>query len=203
MRWGRCRSICWSDNHRSLTVAAQQGCHRILMVASEASPFAKTGGAGRVLGSLPAALARLGDEVVVVLPKYRGVDPETRIWEDLRVQVGPHIYFAAVGQTIRHGVRYLFVDIPTLYDRPGIYNEAGVDYPDGIPRYAALCRAAIGVARHIFQTGRFSTRMTGRADCCRCCCVRISRAILHFSVRGAYSQSTISVIREIFQQACR
>ncbi|MGH9810593.1 MAG: glycogen/starch synthase, partial [Terriglobia bacterium] len=41
---------------------------RILMVASEASPFAKTGGLADVLGSLPAALARLGDEVAVVLP---------------------------------------------------------------------------------------------------------------------------------------
>ena len=44
---------------------------KILMVASEATPFAKTGGLADVLGSLPPALVRLGDEVGVVLPKYR------------------------------------------------------------------------------------------------------------------------------------
>ena len=43
------------------------------MVASEAAPFAKTGGLADVLGSLPPALARLGDEVAVVLPLYRGI----------------------------------------------------------------------------------------------------------------------------------
>src|SRR5687767_8645341 len=47
---------------------------RALMVASEAHPFAKTGGLAEVLGALPAALARLGHDVIVVLPKYRGVD---------------------------------------------------------------------------------------------------------------------------------
>ena len=36
---------------------------RILMVVSEATPFAKTGGLGDVLGSLPAALAARGQQV--------------------------------------------------------------------------------------------------------------------------------------------
>ena len=130
---------------------------RILMIASEASPFAKTGGLADVLGSLPAALARLGDEVAVVLPKYRGIEvpPDARVWENLRVRVGPRTYFAGVDQVIRHGVRYLFVDIPALYDRPGIYNEAGVDYPDNHLRFAALSQAAIGVARNIFRPDVF------------------------------------------------
>src|SRR5215469_14980586 len=95
---------------------------RVLMVASEAAPFAKTGGLGDVLGSLPPALARLGDEVAVVLPRYRGMAlPRERIWDSLLVQAGPFSYFAGVDQVIRQGVRYLFVDCPPLYDRPGIY----------------------------------------------------------------------------------
>lgn len=127
------------------------------MVSSEASPFAKTGGLADVLGSLPAALVRSGDEVAVVLPKYRGVEvaPGGRIWEDLRVRVGPHTYFAGIDEIVRHGVRYLFVDIPVLYDRPGIYNEAGVDYPDNHLRFAALSQAAIGIARSIFRPDVF------------------------------------------------
>ena len=46
----------------------------ILMVASEALPFAKTGGLADVLGALPAALVRLGHRVDVVMPRYRGME---------------------------------------------------------------------------------------------------------------------------------
>ena len=55
---------------------------KILMVASEATPFAKTGGLADVLGSLPAALVRLGDEVGVVMPKYRTAETHgaERVW---------------------------------------------------------------------------------------------------------------------------
>ncbi len=43
------------------------------MVASEAAPFAKTGGLADVVGALPQALVRLGHEVDVVMPRYRGI----------------------------------------------------------------------------------------------------------------------------------
>ncbi len=43
---------------------------RILHVASEAAPFAKTGGLGDVAGALPAAQAAAGARVVRILPLY-------------------------------------------------------------------------------------------------------------------------------------
>src|SRR5689334_9319384 len=46
----------------------------ILMVASEAHPYAKTGGLAEVAAALPDALGRLGHRVTLVLPRYRGVD---------------------------------------------------------------------------------------------------------------------------------
>ena len=46
---------------------------RVLLVASEATPFAKTGGLADVAGSLPAALERLGCDVTLVMPAYREV----------------------------------------------------------------------------------------------------------------------------------
>ena len=43
---------------------------RVLFVASEASPFIKTGGLGDVAGALPKALAKKNVDISVVLPKY-------------------------------------------------------------------------------------------------------------------------------------
>ena len=45
----------------------------ILMVASEAVPFAKTGGLADVSAALAAALGRLGHRVTLVMPLYREV----------------------------------------------------------------------------------------------------------------------------------
>jgi len=46
---------------------------RVLFVASEVSPFRKTGGLADVIGALPKALARRGIDVRVVMPLYSGV----------------------------------------------------------------------------------------------------------------------------------
>ena len=43
---------------------------RILYVSAEVEPFAKSGGLGDVLGALPKAIAKQGNEAVVVMPKY-------------------------------------------------------------------------------------------------------------------------------------
>jgi starch synthase len=130
---------------------------RILMVASEAAPFVKTGGLADVLGSLPAALVKRGDEVAVVVPRYRSALIETfeRIWDEMSVSVGPRRFTVAVDQVIRQGVRYLFVDCPPLYDRPGLYNENNIDYPDNHIRFALLNQAAIAIARYIFRPDVF------------------------------------------------
>jgi len=49
---------------------------KVLFVASEVNPFAKTGGLADVVGALPHALLKLGCEVAVVMPKYKIISPE-------------------------------------------------------------------------------------------------------------------------------
>lgn len=46
---------------------------KVLIVASEVSPYAKSGGLGDVTGSLPKALLKAGVDVRVVFPKYRTI----------------------------------------------------------------------------------------------------------------------------------
>ena len=46
---------------------------KVLLVASEANPFIKTGGLGDVVGALPKALSKKGLDVRVVIPKYKGI----------------------------------------------------------------------------------------------------------------------------------
>ena len=67
---------------------------KILMVASEAVPFIKTGGLADVVGSLPAALRARGEEVAVVLPFYgQAKAPGSRLlWQSHPVWLGSSCY---------------------------------------------------------------------------------------------------------------
>ena len=138
---------------------------RILMAASEAHPFAKTGGLAEVLGALPAALARLGHDVTVVLPRYRGVDVSgaSRVAHTFALG-GRGVAADFVEVALADGVRAVLVDVPALFDRDGLYGSNGRDYPDNAWRFAVLSHAALEYARlkgvrpsvlhaHDWQTG--------------------------------------------------
>jgi starch synthase len=130
---------------------------RILMITSEAAPFAKTGGLADVLGALPPALAKLGEEVAVAMPRYASVPlhGSTRIADAMRLSVGPDAFTVAIDQVEREGVRYLFVDCPPLYARDAIYSEDGVAYIDNHIRFALLNQAALEIGRSIFRPNIF------------------------------------------------
>jgi starch synthase len=126
---------------------------RILMVAPEATPFAKTGGLADVIGALPAALHAAGEDVAVVIPWYRGVrlaGSPKEAFRDLRVSIGPHEYTVNIFETVERGVTFYLVSCPPLFDRPGMYGERSIDYPDNHIRFGVFCRAALDVMRHLF-----------------------------------------------------
>jgi starch synthase len=123
------------------------------MVASEAIPFAKTGGLADVIGSLPRAVQALGEKVAVVMPAYRQSsypNPPREAYRNLWIPIGPG-YSANLYETSERGVTFYFLDCPPLFDRDGIYGTAAGDFPDNHLRFAALSMGAIAVARYLFR----------------------------------------------------
>ncbi len=125
---------------------------KILMVAPEAAPFAKTGGLADVVGSLPAALHRLGHEVAVLLPRYPSVDLKAarRVHDWLPVWLQPRRFDASV-YLVERETPFYFLDCPPLFDRPGLYGEQGLDYPDNHIRFAVLAQAALEFSRRVWR----------------------------------------------------
>jgi starch synthase len=124
---------------------------KVLMVASEAAPFAKTGGLADVLGSLPRALAPFGCEAAVLLPRYRGIGLDTaRRVGDFPIWLAGTTFPVTVYRA-EAGAAYYFADCPSLYDRDGYYGDSTHDYPDNAVRFAVLARAALEVMRHVFR----------------------------------------------------
>ena len=115
------------------------------MVASEAAPFAKTGGLADVIGALPRALAGLGHQVDVLMPRYRGIQAGT-LEKTLTVTLGNIVVDAAVYLEQHGGVRFLFVDHAAYFDRDYLYGANGHDYVDNPARFAFLCQAAVNWA---------------------------------------------------------
>ncbi|MGD0014342.1 MAG: glycogen synthase GlgA [Bryobacteraceae bacterium] len=126
---------------------------KILMVASEAMPFAKTGGLADVVGALSATLRARGEDVAVLMPRYRGISLEGLpcTYQDLRVWLGAEQYTLNVYRATDREVPYFLVDCPSLYDREGLYGDASGDYPDNPIRFAVLSRVALTIIRHVFR----------------------------------------------------
>ena len=122
---------------------------QIVFAASEAVPFAKTGGLADVVGALPRELARLGHEVSAFLPLYAGVRPH--LDKEIKYAVRsitipfPHRnrFAGIVDGGVREGVRHYFVDCPEFFDREGLFGSNGDTYGDNAERFGLYCRAVL------------------------------------------------------------
>ncbi|MBQ3573657.1 MAG: glycogen synthase GlgA [Clostridia bacterium] len=98
---------------------------KILMCSSEVAPFAKTGGLGDVLGALPQALAKLGNDVRVVLPKYGCIPNEYKEKMEflffIYIPLGWRRKYCGVFELKRDGVTYYFIDNEYYFGDPYLY----------------------------------------------------------------------------------
>lgn len=136
---------------------------RVLEIASEAVPFAKTGGLADVAGALPDALAGLGCDVSLVMPAYGEVFSKGLPIEptgiEFEVPIGARAELARILRCRRPGSRadvYLVAN-DSFYDRPTLYGGSR-DYPDNAERYIFFSRAAVELA----------CRLGGRWDILHC-----------------------------------
>src|SRR4051794_23027752 len=135
MSAGRCAGECSRVN--------------IAIVASEAVPFAKTGGLADVAGSLPRALEHLGHKAALFLPCYRQARQAGLPLADtglvLKIPVGSkgvegRVYSTHLPQS---NVEVYLVDQPAYFDRGELYQVNGLDYPDNCERFVFFERAVL------------------------------------------------------------
>ncbi len=121
---------------------------RILYVASEAVPFAKTGGLGDVVGALPKYLKRRGHEIAVILPRYRGIPADRVVVSSLTVPMGhPFKFCSVVEPEITDSIRFFLIDYPPYFDREALYRVSNQDYADNAERFALLSWATLEFAK--------------------------------------------------------
>lgn len=146
---------------------------RILFVASEVHPFAKTGGLADVASALPAALRNLGHDVVTLMPLYGQIDRNKHRLRPIDQLANVPLAFGpnsgAWTGWAHDETRTILVEIPELFDRDYLY---GHDEDEAI-RWAALSHVSLdltgrlGWQPHIihcndWQTGLIPVLLEGR-----------------------------------------
>ncbi|MGP1458436.1 MAG: glycogen synthase GlgA [Treponema sp.] len=128
---------------------------KILMVSSEAVPFAKTGGLADAVSALSKSLAAKKHDARILIPRYYHIDRNTLslFKAQLAVDMGGYeiyadIYTADLGKEAK--VPVYFIDYEPLYGRDGIYGAgAEGDYRDNPLRFSLLARAAFALSRSL------------------------------------------------------
>ncbi len=127
---------------------------KILLASSEVHPYSKSGGLADMVGALAKWLGRAGHQVGVVTPLYRGIlerFPEAKRfdwWLDLplgtyRTQAEVWTLEPAENLTV------YFINQPLFYDRPWLYQDNGIDYPDNAQRFIFFSKCVAHLARYL------------------------------------------------------
>jgi starch synthase len=121
---------------------------KILLVSSEAVPFAKVGGLADVAGSLPKALRRLGHDARLALPKYGRINEAefglSKVLDSLPVPVGSDHEPASIFESAVEGMPVYLVGSDKYFGREEVYG-----YDDDGERFVFFCRAALEMLKNL------------------------------------------------------
>ena len=128
---------------------SENGPLKILLLAAEVVPFAKTGGLADVAGALPKAIRALGHDIRVAMPRYGRVDPDKLQLQEVVPPFDVPIHHTTepariLQATIPPDVPVYMVDNARYFDREGIYM-----YADDADRFIFYCRAALEALKHL------------------------------------------------------
>lgn len=123
---------------------------RITFAASECVPFSKTGGLADVVGALPKALAALGHEVTVFLPRYKQTKlaQAQTVLSSITIPFDDRYRFCSVLDGGAHnGVKFYFIEYPQFFERDALYGTPAGDYPDNAERFSLYSRAVLEASK--------------------------------------------------------
>lgn len=131
----------------------------VLMACSELSPIARVGGLADAVAALAKTLCQFEHRVTIALPRYASIEQAglmlARRLTPAQLEVGNETVQATLFDArLGSGVELLLFDIPSLYDRPGIYGADGAGYDDNARRFGLFCRAVAEVVRKRDRDGR-------------------------------------------------
>ena len=125
---------------------------KIAMIASEVVPFAKTGGLADVAGALPLVLEDCGQDVIIIMPRYKCVTSGkfklSRVSKDVS------------NATIGKNIKVYFIENDLYFNRDGLYVDKNGDYKDNLDRFSYFCTRALDLLKEI-NFSRPSIRMSG------------------------------------------
>jgi starch synthase len=182
----------------------------ILLVASEAVPFAKTGGLADVAGALPRELARLGHHVSLVMPGYSAIDATAHglsQWGRLNVPTASGSKEAIVERgvlpdpTLPTGrqAQVFAVRHDSYFGRHGLYQESGADYPDNLERFVFFCRAVMQLLLQLEEKIKWAPDVVHAHDWQTALCLAYLR-ILYLDYTQRHAVGTLFTIHNLGYQ---
>jgi starch synthase len=126
---------------------------KILFIASEVTPFAKTGGLADVAGSLPQELSRMGHDVRIIMPFYKTVAKGEflirKIRKSVEVPLGDMVQKGLLRRTLLSQVPVYLLENREYFNRDYLYGAADRDYPDNPRRFAFFCRGILDMLKRM------------------------------------------------------
>ena len=120
---------------------------RVIVLTSEAVPFAKTGGLADVSGALPKALGEVDVDARLVLPLYDQIDRSLLNGgsiENVRVEWRGKLHAVRFWYSDVAGAPTYLLEAPEFFARPNIYG-----YQDDHIRFAFFSRAALALTKSL------------------------------------------------------